>query len=134
MIKSFLHFQYMKGTDIMYEIREIELKNGEHIKKRLVITFADSAYEIVGTFLMSDAPMFQFELIEDVGAVLAGKREPFTMAGNRCELKVDVRETRIEDLFADDASDVSMQAATIPTTKLLEWMRMWREELRSFKA
>lgn len=118
----------------MYEIREIELKNGDYTKKRLVIMFKDVGYEIVGTFLMSDAPMFQFELIEDIGAVLAGKRESFTQAGNRCHITVGVGETVIEDLFAEDAPDVSMETATVNTRKLLEWMKMWRKELQSFKA
>ena len=123
----------MRGTSDMYEIREIELRNGQHVKKRLVITFENPAYEIVGTFLMSDAPMFQFELIEDIGAVLAGKREPFTQSGNRCEITVGVGETTITDLFEDDAPDVSMEAVTVNTRKLLEWMKMWRKELQAYK-
>src|SRR5699024_1410767 len=101
MRKLYLHFRSMRGNKYMYEIREIELKNDQHVKKRLVITFKNPEEEIIGVFLMTDAPMYHFELIEDIEAVLSGRKKGFTHAGNRCEIEVDVDETIISDLFED---------------------------------
>lgn len=119
----------MRGSKQMYEIREIELKNDKHVKRRLVITFEDPQEEIIGVFLMSDAPMYQFELIGDLEAVLSGQREPFVQAGNRCEIEVGVKETVISDLFAHMVEDAAMPSVTLKTEKLLQYIKMWQEAL-----
>src|SRR5690625_393537 len=119
----------------MYHFKEVVLKNKGIQKKRLVIVFDDDDKAMISEFLMSDALMFESELITDVEAVLNGRKSPFTSSGNRCTITVGQRVTTIEDLFADMYDNVpSYEPITIETELLLHTMKDWIEKLTAFEA
>src|SRR5690606_24997333 len=99
MKKSFPHFRFIKGGFLVYQIREILLKNGPHERKRIVIEFDDPRMEIVSEFLMTDAPLLGGEVLHEIDRVLVGERERLESSGNRCAVLIQADVTLIEDLI-----------------------------------
>jgi|SRR5690625_421722 len=112
----------------MYEIREVIVKNGDFERSIWVINFEDSKYDIVGEFLMTDAPMMSYRILEDLKDVLTGKREEATVNGNRCSLRINKECTYIEDLFDGLFEDFDTYSpAHIGTKELRDLIYMWKE-------
>ncbi len=113
----------------MYQIREVELRNGSQYKKRLVIEFNDSKMQIVGEFLMADAPIIGGQILKEIDNVLEGKQDFIESSGNRTHLIVGPEYTKIEDLF-DFVEEVSEYPTfNIKTKMLRELIIMWFAEL-----
>src|SRR5699024_5753273 len=83
----------------MYQIREVILQNKHMERKRLIIEFADPAKAIVGEFLMRDASLLNFSILEDLNKVISKESNYIESSGNRCVLKITPNTTYIEDLY-----------------------------------
>lgn len=109
-----------------YVINEIELTNKTNSRKRLVIEFANPSYAILAEFLMSDAPLMSWRIIQDIGNVISGKQESFENSGNRTHIHVTKEETNITDLFSGMFDEeVIYKPVTIETKKLLQIISEW---------
>ncbi len=117
----------------MYTIREVSLQHGDHQRKRSVITFKDRKKQIVGEFLMSDAPMMDFAIIHDIQVVLRGEEQSITRNGNRCTITITKEITHIEDLYTDLYEGLHTYAPYVMDTKeALTLIRMWKSHLKQF--
>lgn len=117
----------------MYQFKEITLKSNNHERKRLVIEFTDPTYDIVAAFLMSDAAMLQFEIVDHIEDVLTGKTETIETSGNRFSLIIQKEETMLEDLFTDLYDDFpTYERLVMPTETLLKLIHAWKEETEKF--
>lgn len=113
----------------MYEIREVLVRNGEHERSILVINFQDAKYDIVGEYLMTDAPMMNYRILEDIDQVLSGEKDELIINGNRCSLQIQGEKTYIEDLFDGLFEDFdTYDSLSLPTEELRELISMWREK------
>ncbi len=113
----------------MYQIKEVVLKNGEFTKKRSVITFDDPDMQIVGEFLMADAPMVGADILQQINTVLAGDRTTVESIGNRCAATIEKETTIITDLF-EGMEGVQVYAPyKINTLELRDLIEMWLRTL-----
>lgn len=112
-----------------YEIKEIQLRNKDTYRKRLIIEFADKSLNILAEFLMVDAPLLNWRIIKDVEGVLSNKKERIQLAGNRTKITVTKKETIIEDLY-EDLSDYEnkLQQVTLHTAEFQSILQHWHEE------
>lgn|SRR5699024_1115910 len=119
---------------IMYTIREVSLQHGTQERKRSVITFKERNKQIIGEFLMSDAPMMNFAIIHDIQVVLRGVESSITRNCNRCSINITKEITYIEDLYTDLYEGLHTYAPyALDTTELLKLIRMWKEHLEQYK-
>ena len=117
----------------MYTIREVSLQHGAHERKRSVITFQERDKQIIGEFLMSDAPMMNFAIIHDLLVVLRGDEQSITRNGNRCSIKITKEQTYIEDLYTDLYEGLHTYAPyTMDTNEILALVRMWKNHLEQY--
>ena len=112
----------------MYHIREIALKNKHQIKKRLVIEFDNPDMKIVGEFLMVDAPLHEWSVLQDVDRVLNKVVPSKHFSGNRCGLDIMPDKTYLYDTFADKEGVSAYSDYKMDTVKLRELILMWRKQ------
>ena len=118
----------------MYQIKEVTLRHGKHIRNHLIIEFNDSKYAILSEFLMTDAPMFQRELMQEVKEVLEGQREVVKGSGNRTSWNISIQHAVIEDLFLYmDQNIPSYPTCMIETSTLYDIMFEWFQAQDNFK-
>lgn len=115
---------------MQYEIKEIELQNKNKIRPRLIITFADSNYELLGEWLMVDAPLFNWHVLDKIQKVLANEKEKFQSSGNRTSITITKDKTIIEDLLASIVDDGDLLATVVLDTVefqgvLLQWYKAY---------
>lgn len=114
----------------MYHIREVILKNNQVERKRLVIEFDDPAQAIVGEFLMADASLLHFSVLDELNHVLSGKSDHVESSGNRCALEIRSDKTLIEDLFEGMFANFdTLPAYEIETGELRDLVAMWKEKI-----
>lgn len=114
----------------MYAIKEITLQQGQHERKRSVITFKEREKQIVGEFLMSDAPMLEFAIIQDIDIVLRGEESYILRSGNRCSVKITKDRTYIEDLYTDLYEGLHTYAPyEMDTNEVLSLVHMWKKHI-----
>jgi|SRR5690625_545307 len=116
---------------VLYQIKEITLTNGPKERKRSTIIFDDPKMQIVGEFLMTDAPMIQGEILRDMEQVISGEKEAIEVNGNRFFVTMKDDVTKIEDLFTGMDGVETYPAYTMQTKELKELVEMW---LRKIKA
>ena len=114
----------------MYQVKEIRLTNGGRERKRLVIEFCDPDKQIVGEFLMSDAPMLNGIILQEIDQVLNGKKRMITSSGNRCFITVKSDVTMIEDLLTAMEGVEAYPPYTLDTKELRELIVMWFEKIK----
>lgn len=115
----------------MYTIKEIVLKNKHHKQKRKVIDFHDPEMAIVAEFLMSDASLLNFSILQQIESVLSGKQQTASVNGNRCAVHMTKHQTVIEDLMTDMFDGIqTYETYKIDTATLKELILMWRNELQ----
>lgn len=113
----------------MYQIREVILKNGQVERKRLVIEFSDPAQAIVGAFLMTDASLLNYSVLDDLNKVLAKESDYVESSGNRCCLEIRVDKTHLVDLFDGLFTDVdTFPSYEMKTKELRDLVLMWKEK------
>lgn len=118
----------------MYQIKEITLHHGKQTRKRLIIEFNNQENAILGEFLMTDAPMFHGELLNEVKAVLKDEREIVNGSGNRTSWNIDKQKAVIDDLFAEmEENFTSYPSTIIETTKLYDIMTVWFQARKDFQ-
>lgn len=118
----------------MYTIREVSLQHGTHERKRSVITFQEREKQIIGEFLMSDAPMMNFAIIHDIEVVLQGIENSITRNGNRCTITIMKYNTHIEDLYSDLYEGLHTYTPfSMDTNEVLALIRMWKNHLDQYK-
>lgn len=116
----------------MYTIKEIVLKNKHHEQTRKVIEFNDPRMAIVAEFLMSDASLLNFSILQQIEHVLSGKRQTVSVSGNRCAVHITEHKTVIEDLLTDMFDGMqTYETYEISTATLKELILMWRDELQN---
>lgn len=116
----------------MYQIREVIIKNGQVERKRWIIEFDDPSRTIVGEFLMADASLLNFSVLDDLNKVLSGASDYIETSGNRCALVIRPDQTIIEDLFEGLFSDVDpIPSYAIDTKELRDLVLMWKEKSES---
>lgn len=114
----------------MYTIREVSLQHGAHERKRSVITFQEREKQIIGEFLMSDAPLLEFAIIHDIKLVLHGEEKSITRNGNRCSIIIEKGSTHIEDLYNDLYEGLhTYPPFDMDTVELLDLIRMWKSHI-----
>lgn len=116
----------------MYTIREITLQHGMKKRIRPVIEFTDADMQIVGEFLMADAPMLQGKVVQEMEAVLDGKKEEIQISGNRTALHVTRARTEVTDLFAGMDDVNSYPSYQMETNALRNLIVMWLEKLNEY--
>lgn len=113
----------------MYDIREVIVKNGPHERSVWVIDFDDPKMDIIGEFLMTDAPMMSYRVLDDLNDVLSGEKTEATFSGNRCSVNIHRKRTVIEDLFVGLFHEFDTFASCeIDTNELKDLIIMWREQ------
>jgi len=119
---------------LLYKVREIELKNKNQTIKRLIIEFEDSACAILAEYLMVDAPLLNWKVINEMDAVLNERKKETQLSGNRTLITVNNLETKIEDLLAGmvDESD-KLPTVVIETDAFHHILINWYETLSKFK-
>src|SRR5690625_4444247 len=114
----------------MYQIREVTLNNKHMERKRLIIEFADPAQAIVGEFLMTDASLLNFSILEDLNKVISGESNDLESSGNRCFLKITPHKTYIEDLYEGLYADFdTFPAYEMDTVELRDLVVMWKRKI-----
>lgn len=109
-----------------YEIKEVELRNNSITKKRRIIQFADEQYEILAEFLMSDAPLMDWQIVREVENVVNGNATSIKSSGNRTHIHVTLEETVLTDLLASIENDFSaLQPLRIKTENLYSLLQRW---------
>lgn len=118
----------------MYQIREITLSNEQMEKKSLIIEFDDSRMNIVGEFLMTDASLVNFSVLDNIEKVLSGELSQSESSGNRCFLAINKEKTVLSDLFEGmfDGFD-TLPSREIETKLLRDLIIMWKDKLASFR-
>lgn len=113
----------------MYEIKEITLKNKNTEKKRLIIEFNDPEMAILGEFLMADAGMLDYRVLDQINFVLAGSSTVEKFSGNRTSLTIERTDTKIEDLFESLFDDFNpFEVVEMNTVKLRDLILTWKEK------
>ncbi|MGM8365962.1 hypothetical protein ACLIBG_10855 [Virgibacillus sp. W0181] len=117
----------------MYQLKEKILKNNGREKKVLVIQFDKQEMDIVGEFLMTDASLLHYQVLDELASVLAGEKKNAYFVGNRCSLIIRKEKTRVEDLLEEMGSDVdSLSPVEMNTLKLKNLIEMWRREIKEY--
>lgn len=117
----------------MYHIRDVVLKNKTQIKKRPVIEFDDPEKAIIGEFLMVDAPLDDWAILDAIGEVLEGGIPERQMSGNRCKIVMTAEKTYVYDLFSDKVDVLTFSDCTMETETLQELMMMWKKEVETYR-
>lgn len=118
----------------MYHIREVILKSEQAERKRLIIEFDDPNRAIVGEFLMTDASLLNFSVLDELNKVLFGERDYIESSGNRCSLEIRSNQTLIEDLLAGLFTDFdTFPAYEMDTKELRDLVVMWKKESEELK-
>lgn len=114
----------------MYHIREVILKSEHAERKRLIIEFKDPAQAIVAEFLMTDASLLNFSVLDDLNKVITGESDYLESSGNRCFLKIEPHKTYLEDLFEGLYTDFNTYPPyEIDTAELRDLVVMWKEKI-----
>lgn len=114
----------------MYQIREVILKNKSMERKRLIIEFEDPAQAIIGEFLMTDASLLNFSILEDLNKVISKESHYIESSGNRCFLKIKPHKTYIEDLYEGMYTDFeTLPAYEMDTKELRDLVVMWKKKI-----
>lgn len=117
----------------MYGFKEVTLQNGPHEKKVLVIEFAEPEMEIIGEFLMADASLLDYRILDIIDDVLSGTNDYEVSSGNRCSLEIKQDKTRVSDLLAGMYDGFEgFQAIDMDTRELQALIIMWRDKLSEF--
>lgn len=117
----------------MYEFKEVVLKNDNTEKIILVIEFTNPKYAIVAEFLMSDASLMNYAVLDEIDKILSGEVNTYSTSGNRCSLEIGQETTLIEDLLEDMFDDFeAYEAVEISTEELKELILVWREKSTAF--
>lgn len=119
----------------MYHIKEMTFKNEPTERKALVIEFDDSRMDIVGEFLMTDASLVNYSVLEEIEKVLSGRIDHVESSGNRCFLDIKKDKTLMNDLFEGmfDGFDTFLPYE-IDTIVLRDLIVMWREKQDTFHS
>ena len=115
----------------MYQIRSVQLKNGDITKEVPVIDFDKPEQAIIGEFLMADSSLLQDEVNEAVEQIKRGEKETVEWTGNRCSLTIHQDTTVIEDLF-EGIADQTYPPCEIENVKLQQLMDMWQKVKESY--
>lgn len=119
----------------MYHFREMKLKSSSIEKKVLVIEFTDPKKAIVAEFLMTDASLISYEVLDIIEDVLSGTSNYKTFSGNRCSLEINKDTTQIEDLLTDVFEGFDTYPAyEINTIRLKELIIVWKNENNKYSG
>lgn len=118
----------------MYQLKIIQLQQGEQKRERLVIEFDDPNMVIVAEFLMADAPLIKGKIATEIAQVLSGESPPIKTSGNRCAVEIKQDVTTISDLFADLDEDVAvLPTAVLETSQVQQLIQEWFHALDDFR-
>lgn len=116
----------------MYDIREVIVKNGPHERSVWVIDFEDPSMDIIGEFLMTDASMMDYQVLDELNDVLSGTKSDSKFNGNRCILHINGQQTKIEDLFVGLFDDFhTFESCKINTEELRDLIVLWRKQTKA---
>lgn len=111
-----------------FEFGEITFKSGN---KSLIIKMLDPKKYLIATFLMSDIqggdPSYA---LEEIDAVLEGKKEYAELNGNVCGVEIHKDKTQIYDNLADDGMG---EWCEINTEDLKELIIIWANKVKEFR-
>lgn len=126
--KLFLPFQFIESREkrLNYSIKEITLQRGERRKKRKVIQFDDPNLTLLEEFLMVDAPLRNWQILNEFEQIKRVKQGTITYTGNRTTVTVTPTNTTIED-----ALDVfnGENTVEIETDQLYKLLKTWQKEI-----
>lgn len=118
----------------MYHLKEVTLRNGPKEKQVLVIEFTNKEKAIVAEFLMADASMLNYDVLNKIDKVLLGKSKQASFSGNRCYLEIKQHTTYIEDLYESMYENFkTLPAYEIKTKQLKDLIIMWKKEMSEYR-
>lgn len=92
-------------------------------KNKLKIEFADSRYDLLGTFFFVDYSAFGDWIDKKVAEVISGKEESQNISGNVCELVIRKDRIKVFDMLAKDGMG---KWCELDTDEMIELMKEWR--------
>ncbi len=92
-------------------------------KHQLKIEFADSRYDLLGTFFFADYSAFGDWIDKKIAEVVSGKEESQNISGNVCELVISKDTVKVLDTLAEDGMGKWCELAT---DEMIELMKEWR--------
>lgn len=114
----------------MYQFKEIKLAHDQVERQVLIIEFSDPRKKIIGEFLMNDASLLNYRVLDPLDRVLSGETEWEQSSGNRCSLEISRKNTVVEDLFSGMFADFpALPAFEMDTEKLRELIIIWKEKV-----
>lgn len=117
----------------MYRFKEVTLKNKMKEKRILVIEFDKREMEIVAEFLMTDASLLNYEVLDLIKRVLAGSSKGERFSGNRISLRIKKDTTNLTDLFAGMYEGFDTYPAyEIDTVELKRLIEVWKNKSREY--
>lgn len=117
----------------LYKLKTVTVQGKMNNKDVLVVEFTDEAYQIIGAFLMTDAPLMNFSVLTLLEKVLVGKKAREQFSGNRCRLDITKEKTIINDLFSGLGDDVpAYRSCEVETRQLKDWVVQWKKDKESF--
>lgn len=108
----------------MYQVKEVILRNKEETKKRLVIQFDDARFDIISNFIMTDLPLLEYKLVDEITSLLEGKVTEVKGSGNQTAWHITAKQAYIEDLFEDNG----LTAVEIETSLLYDIIMDWLQQ------
>jgi len=118
----------------MYQFKEITLAHDQVARQVLIIEFSDPQKRILGEFLMNDASLLDYRVLDQLDRVLSGETEREESAGNRCSLEISREKTVVEDLFSEMYADFpTLPAYEMDTKKLRDLIIIWKEKVATFE-
>lgn len=125
---------YIEGGNNIYHLKEITLRNGPKEKQVLVIEFTKKEKAIVAEFLMTDASMLNYEVLNIINEVLSGKSKQKSFSGNRCYLEIKQHKTYIEDLYEGMYEGFkTLPAYEIKTKRLKDLIIRWKKAVKKYR-
>lgn len=117
----------------MYHFKEVMFAGGEKERKVLVISFDEPCKQILEEFLMADASMLNYSVLDQIEKVLTGEVEKVETSGNRCSLLIKKEVCYLEDLLEGMFDDFdTYPALEIPTREFRDLIVMWQGKQAAF--
>lgn len=114
----------------MYQFKEITVAHDQVERQVLIIEFTDPQKRILGEFLMNDASLLNYRVLDQLDRVLSGETEWEESSGNRCSLEISREKTVVEDLFSGMFADfTTLPTYEIDTKKLKDLIIIWKEKV-----
>ena len=106
---------------LAHHYRVLELKNGEHTRKKILIDFEDERYELLSQFIEEEGAQFSREIMDLLDAVLEGRESSAVFRGNLLAAYLTPTQAVICSGTPSDG------VCAVPAEELRELLLEWQE-------